>query len=110
MSDKFGSYVSTNERHTLANNPALAGMDYSHQWVNHTENFVNPAKGAHTQDAQNDVKVLHVTCSTENQRCHGKNNMLQLDLAHVQCEHCDVMSILLCPYVKDQLKLHRQFQ
>ncbi|ETV80994.1 hypothetical protein H257_06428 [Aphanomyces astaci] len=49
MSDKFGSYVSTNERHTLANNPALAGMGYTHQWVNHSENFVNAANGAHTQ-------------------------------------------------------------
>ncbi|KAH9136670.1 hypothetical protein AeRB84_018301, partial [Aphanomyces euteiches] len=37
ISDKFSSYVSANERHTLENNRLLADMNYSHQWVNHTQ-------------------------------------------------------------------------
>ncbi|ETV66063.1 hypothetical protein H257_17392 [Aphanomyces astaci] len=46
MSDKFGSYVSTNEVHTLANNRDLQDMRYGHQWVNYTDNFVDPTIGA----------------------------------------------------------------
>ncbi|KAE8979871.1 hypothetical protein PF005_g24046 [Phytophthora fragariae] len=33
--------------HTLENYRALAGMRYSHQWVNHSKNFVDPTTGVH---------------------------------------------------------------
>ncbi|KAE9040773.1 hypothetical protein PR003_g21653 [Phytophthora rubi] len=51
----FNSYVTEVQRsarkgtlHTLANNRTLAGMRYSHQWVNHSKNCVDPTTGAHT--------------------------------------------------------------
>ncbi|KAJ0391555.1 hypothetical protein ATCC90586_010959 [Pythium insidiosum] len=51
ISDKFGSYVSTNERHTLANNTFLKEMKYKHSWVNH-KHFVDPNTGAHTNSIE----------------------------------------------------------
>ncbi|ETO99931.1 hypothetical protein F441_22643, partial [Phytophthora nicotianae CJ01A1] len=48
MSDQFSSYVSVNGKHTLANNRHLRGMDYKHLWVNHSETYVDPVSGAHT--------------------------------------------------------------
>ena len=63
MSDKFTSYVSVNEKHTLENNRALKKMKYQHRWVNHSENFVDPETGAHTQRIEGTWEVrlkMHV--------------------------------------------------
>ncbi|ETV84115.1 hypothetical protein H257_03425 [Aphanomyces astaci] len=50
VSDKFGSYVSSDETHTLSNNPLLADKNYGDHWVNHSENFLDPATSAHPDD------------------------------------------------------------
>lgn len=49
MSDKFASYVTPDEQHTLDNSPALADLHYKHKWVNHSRNFVDPDTDARTQ-------------------------------------------------------------
>ncbi|GMG14930.1 unnamed protein product [Phytophthora fragariaefolia] len=55
MSDQFKSYVTevlTDRRkghlYTLENNTTLKGMRYTHQWVNHSKNFMDPITGACT--------------------------------------------------------------
>ncbi|KAI9993211.1 hypothetical protein PInf_015282 [Phytophthora infestans] len=48
MSDQFTSYVSMNDKHTLANNRHLRGMSYKHKWVNQSKTYVDPITGAHT--------------------------------------------------------------
>ncbi|KAJ8530380.1 hypothetical protein ON010_g14534 [Phytophthora cinnamomi] len=50
LSDMFATYVCERggKQHTLANKRSLAGMHYSHSWVNHTLNFVDPVTGTHT--------------------------------------------------------------
>ncbi|OWZ06999.1 hypothetical protein PHMEG_00020667 [Phytophthora megakarya] len=55
MSDQFNSYVTEVQRgrrkghlYTLENNKMLAGMQYTHQWVNHSQTFVDPTTGACT--------------------------------------------------------------
>jgi len=45
----FASYVSHDGRHNLANNAYLSEMQYSHRWVNHRRNFIDPETGANTQ-------------------------------------------------------------
>lgn len=61
MSDHFSSYVSVDEKHTLANNKWLAHMNYNHMWVNHSKNFVNPLNGAHTNSIEGtwEIRIKH---------------------------------------------------
>ncbi|OWZ04336.1 hypothetical protein PHMEG_00023777 [Phytophthora megakarya] len=55
MSDQFKSYSTEKQRgrrkghlYTLENNKMLTGMRYTHQWVNHSQTFVDPTTGACT--------------------------------------------------------------
>ncbi|KAJ0404295.1 hypothetical protein P43SY_003208 [Pythium insidiosum] len=52
ISDQFASYVSSNERHTLANNKVLKHLEYKHTWVNHSKNYVDPKTGANTNSIE----------------------------------------------------------
>ena len=62
MTDMWKSYVTgENGAHNLENNRWLTDMGYTHRWVNHSENFVNPDNGAHTQGIEGawEVRVKH---------------------------------------------------
>ncbi|KAH9126040.1 hypothetical protein LEN26_009473 [Aphanomyces euteiches] len=61
MSDKFASYVSSNGRHNPSTNARLSHKNFSHFWVHHSENFVDPATGAHTQTIEGlwEVRIKH---------------------------------------------------
>ncbi len=60
MSDMWRAYVSVNgtKTFTLENNRHLRHMQYSHKWVNHSKNFVDPKTGAHTQRIEGVWEVL----------------------------------------------------
>ncbi|OWZ14552.1 hypothetical protein PHMEG_00011952, partial [Phytophthora megakarya] len=59
MSDMFKPYVTEVQNcfrkgapHTLENNKHLPDMSYSHQWLNHTHNFVDPSTNAQSNPSE----------------------------------------------------------
>ena len=69
----FTPYVSVNLQHTLENNPELTCMNYTHQWVNHSEHFVDPDTDACTNAVEGIweirikrfIKVMSLLCSIQ---------------------------------------------
>ena len=63
ISDMWSSYIGIEE---------LLGMNYTHQTVNHSQNFVNPARGEHTQT----IESLWHTFKMRNKRECGTHRAM----------------------------------